>query len=586
MTRLAIACAFFFLSFHATAQTYYSCDFEKGIPADFTLIDYDQNTPSASMQKIGFAEGTPWISVATNKTATNHAACSTSWYQQAGTSDDWMILPAVYVSGNAPTLSWRAMASDKKHADGYSVYVTTADGNRKEDFTTATPLFTTVAENADWTDHSMSLAEYRGKTIRVAFVNNSTDCSRLYVDDVKIWEKHKLTLSVDLPRQIAYKGEMTISGSVAANTEEGARGFTIGLEANGETTTQHFDTEVKSGDPVTFTLDRRLTIGKHETIPYNIWVETEDGDREEHDMSVTSYPRKAVAEEGTGTWCGYCVRGLVMLDSIKNHYADRIIGIAAHSGDVMTSDYISEVSQYLGSSYPTGTVNRRVKSDPKDFISYANIILKNVDLLSDLQLETTFDKASRSVTAKTTLHLADDYTDGKLALAYAIIENDVHKPGDDNYRQHNSYADGILGEMGGYEKYGEYIPSEVMHYNDVARGYVDDLMGIDGSLPERIAAEESITDERSFTLPDNILNDENVEIVVMLIDKSDGRIVNAEKCPVAKSTNGINDIKATNMQTRFSAIYGVSGTKRDSLEKGLNIIRTADGRTIKVNITE
>lgn len=586
MTRLAIACAFFFLSFHATAQTYYSCDFEKGIPADFTLIDYDQNTPSASMQKIGFAEGTPWISVATNKTATNHAACSTSWYQQAGTSDDWMILPAIYVSGNAPTLSWRAMASDKKHADGYSVYVTTADGNRKEDFTTATPLFTTAAENADWTDHSMSLAEYRGKTIRVAFVNNSTDCSRLYVDDVKIWEKHKLTLSVDLPRQIAYKGEMTISGSVAANTEEGVRGFTIGLEAGGETTTQHFDTEVKSGEPVTFTLDRRLTIGKHETIPYNIWVETEDGDREEHDMSVTSYPRKAVAEEGTGTWCGYCVRGLVMLDSIKNHYADRIIGIAAHSGDVMTSDYISEVSQYMASSYPTGTVNRRVKSDPKDFISYANIILKNAELFSDLQLETTFDKASRSVTAKTTLHLADDYTDGKLALAYAIIENDVHKPGDDNYRQHNSYADGILGEMGGYEKYGEYIPSEVMHYNDVARGYVDDLMGIDGSLPERIAAEESITDERSFTLPDNILNDENVEIVVMLIDKSDGRIVNAEKCPVAKSTNGINDIKATNMPTRFSAIYGVSGTKRDSLEKGLNIIRTADGRTIKVNITE
>lgn len=586
MTRLAIACAFFFLSFHATAQTYYSCDFEKGIPADFTLIDYDQNTPSASMQKIGFAEGTPWISVATNKTATNHAACSTSWYQQAGTSDDWMILPAVYVSGNAPTLSWRAMASDKKHADGYSVYVTTADGNRKEDFTTATPLFTTVAENADWTDHSISLAEYRGKTIRVAFVNNSTDCSRLYVDDVKIWEKHKLTLSVDLPRQIAYKGEMTISGSVAANTEEGARGFTIGLEAGGETTTQHFDTEVKSGEPATFTLDRRLTIGKHGTIPYNIWVETEDGDREEHDMSVTSYPRKAVAEEGTGTWCGYCVRGLVMLDSIKNHYADRIIGIAAHSGDVMTSDYISEVSQYLGSSYPTGTVNRRVKSDPKDFISYANIILKNAELFSDLQLETTFDKASRSVTAKTTLHLADDYTDGKLALAYAIIENDVHKPGDDSYRQHNSYADGILGEMGGYEKYGEYIPSEVMHYNDVARGYVDDLMGIDGSLPERIAAEESVADERSFTLPDNILNDENVEIVVMLIDKSDGRIVNAEKCPVAKSTNGINDIKATNMPTRFSAIYGVSGTKRDSLEKGLNIIRTADGRTIKVNITE
>ena len=147
MTRSAIACAFFFLSFHATAQTYLSCDFENEIPAEFTLHDYDRNEPSASGKKFGFAVGIPWIQVATNKAATAHAACSTLWYANAGTSDDWMITPAITLSGSNPVLTWKAMASDAKHADGYAVYVSETAGKDKADFNVATPLFSVAKED-------------------------------------------------------------------------------------------------------------------------------------------------------------------------------------------------------------------------------------------------------------------------------------------------------------------------------------------------------------------------------------------------------------------------------------------------------
>lgn len=57
MKKTAIACAFFFLSFHATAQTYLSCDFENGIPNSFVLKDYDGNTPSEAII-VDLANGT------------------------------------------------------------------------------------------------------------------------------------------------------------------------------------------------------------------------------------------------------------------------------------------------------------------------------------------------------------------------------------------------------------------------------------------------------------------------------------------------------------------------------------------------
>lgn len=580
MTRLAIACAFFFLSFHATAQTYYSCDFEKGIPADFTLIDYDQNEPSLSMQKQGFSVGTPWIALTPTKNATGKAACSTSWYAKASTSDDWMILPKVTLCGTNPFISWRAMAADAKHADGYAVYISETGAMEKGGFDIAEPLFTTANETANWTEHRISLAKYAGKAVTIAFVNNSTDCSRLYVDDITIAESHKLSINVNLPKAISYAGDVTVSGQVSTNETTPIKGFTIGLEANGETTTQHFEAEVDKATPASFSLDHKLTIGKHETLPYYIWVET-DGDRNEQALEVTSYPRKAVCEEGTGTWCGYCVRGIVMLDSIRNNYSDRIIGIAAHSGDVMQCDYVSEVAKYLGSSYPTGTVNRRQKCDPKDFIKLAEIFLNNNETLVDMNLETSFDKSLRTVQARTTLHFAEAQPSNTLALAYAIIENAVHKPGDDKYQQHNSYANGQKGKMGGYEKYGEYIPSEVMYYNDVARGFVDDLMGIEGSMPTNIEAEQAVTDERTFTLPDNILVDDNVEIVAMLIDKSDGRIINAqntELVPGASAIKGVTDNGATTKST----VYGINGTTHNGIQPGLNIIRTAEGKFVKI----
>ena len=581
MTRFAIACAFFFLSFHATAQTYLSCDFENGIPADFTLHDYDGNTPSSAMKKAGFDVGIPWIATTTDKAGNNHAACSTSWYTPAGTSDDWLITPAVTLSGSNPQLSWRAMAADAKHADGYTVYISTNAGTEKGDFLTATPLFDTKAESAEWSEHMISLAQYAGQTVRIAFVNTSHDCSRLFVDDITVGESHKAYVSLNIGSRTNRMGEIALGGTVTTHSQEPIDGFTIGVEADGTATTQHFDLPLSAGSPAQFTLDRKLNIGKHQTLDYTVWVEA-DGDRNSIECSLTSYPRKMLCEEATGTWCAWCVRGIVALDSIRNHYANSIIGIAAHQGDVMDCGYSGQIGKYLGSGLPTGTVNRAYTCDPKSFIDYSEALFGDNEPLCDMTLGTEFDSSSRTVSATTTLLFADAQHNANYALAYAIVENSVHQPGNSKYQQHNAYANGENGIMGGYEKYGEYIPSEVMYYNDVARGYADDLMGISGSVPTEIDAETPVVHNIQISLPDNILDDSNVEIVAMLLDLDDGHVVNAEKCGIsAKDPAGIHSVD-NNGSIAADAIYNVNGMRTHQLQRGLNIVRTSDGRVVKI----
>ncbi len=584
MKRCAIACsAIFFLSFHASAQTYLNCDFSNGIPADFTLIDNDGNTPSVDMTKEGFKVGTPWLA-ASPKGEDNVAACSISWYNSKGTSDDWMITPSFTVSDANVVLTWRAMASDKRNRDGYAVYVSEVGGKSISDFDKAKPLFTVDEEEAAWTKHSISLDAYKGKTISIAFVNNSTDKSRLFVDDIFAGVHSDILCRLTVGKGVPSIGDAAISGLAYTEEDKTIDGFDVTLSYGGESYTQHFTDRITKANPVSFTLDHKINLQKYEPVAYSIKIASGD----QHytvNSNLTAYQRKVVCEEGTGTWCGYCVRGLVYVDSLKECAKDWAIPIAAHSGDVMQNDYVGYVSKYFNDSgYPAGTVCRKLECDPGEFFTVGERQFDKETVLVDVDLQADLDEATRSVTSTTTLHFAEANMAANYALSYAIIENNVHQPGNNKYRQHNSYANGEKGVMGGYEKYGEYIPSEVMYYQCVARGFVDSFDGIDGSMPSEYQADEEITYQKNFTLPDGILDDSNTALVVMLIDKSDNHIVNAQIAPLgANEIMGISNIGATDEQVLGKvAYYNAAGMRMNKMGKGLNIVRQATGKVVKI----
>ena len=524
----------------ASAQAFFHCDFESGMPATITLVDGDGLTPSTSMQKMGFEVGTPWIVTQPKDEPDNNVACSTSWYKPAGQSDDWMILPAVDIASDKAVLRWRAMAVDAKHRDGYVVYVATTTQPTTADWQ---PLLTVEAEEASWQQHSVSLSDYVGQRVRVAFVNNSRDCSRLYVDDIFEGVNMSAMLKVLTPKLWAVEGNVPVIVSAYTDDADPVSDYTIGLEYDGQLFTQHFTQPISAAEPLTLTLDEHLPLGFHEAMDYSVWIEA-GGQRYNVDTNIRSYPRHTVCEEGTGTWCGYCVRGHVMLDSIRHHYSDRLIGVAAHSGDVMDCGYANAINNYTNgqmSGYPCGDVARQGSCNPSDFINNGLYVHNSEPVYVAMQTAVKLNKNARTVETDTRLWFAEGESSADYRLAFVVLESDIHQPGNDSYRQHNSYANNAHGPMGGYESKPEWVPSEEMWYHDVVRQWEDDVKGVSGSVPTTFEADEELQYSRTISLSKDILDDANTELVVMLIDQKSGRIVNAIRVPIGDNMKPVEE---------------------------------------------
>ena len=181
----AVACMGF-----ANAQTpVFEEDWDGNGPgiSAWTVIDVDGNTPAAAVSFI--TDG--WNVVDKEGAQGNfggppgdHAAASTSWYDPAGASNDWLISPVIELPDQDLSVLFDIKAQDPTYPDGYELRLAPNAGNTVEDFTVT--LFSIAAENAEWTSRAVSLAEYAGTSVRVAWVNNTNDMFMLLVDNISV----------------------------------------------------------------------------------------------------------------------------------------------------------------------------------------------------------------------------------------------------------------------------------------------------------------------------------------------------------------------------------------------------------------
>ena len=124
----------------------------------------------------------------------------------------------------------------------------------------------------------------------------------------------------------------------------------------------------------------------------------------------------------------------------------------------------------------------------------------------------------------------------------------------------------------------EYVKGVV--YDDVAIAAKGIISGIDGSVPAEV--KEGVKNQHSveFDLNDYsvIQNREKLNLVVVVIDRQSGRIVNSRYVPV-NAAAGIEGIGADVSET---ARYTVDGRMISVPEKGINIVRYSDGTVRKV----
>ena len=303
--------------------------------------------------------------------------------------------------------------------------------------------------------------------------------------------------------------------------------FSVTCETDGYTSTVDV-TDLTMGETIQLEFDTwAATAGEYEL---NVTTDLNGDEIPENDnvsktIAVVSVvpEKKVVGEEGTGTWCGWCVRGIVYMDSMRMKYPDTWIGIGVHNGDPMVvPEYDAGVGPLIGNAYPGGLVDRGWYCDPSDFEAY---YLERMQAIppAHLNIENRmYDPGTRELSFTLTADFVVSASDYRLSAV--LLEHEVTGT-ESGYNQANYYSGGGNGPMGGWENLPNPVPAEDMVYQDVARALLGDFNGIENSLPASINAGESHSWDFTVTL-DESWEVEHMEIVGMLIDHANGTIEN------------------------------------------------------------
>lgn len=516
----------------------FSCDFEEGMPTTFATYDLDGNEPSRSMRSYGLTEGVAWAAYKEND---NTAAYSGSWYKTPGTSNDWMVTSAIRVEDVRNILSWRAYALDAKHPDGYNVYISTT-GNTPEHFD-AEPVYTVTAEEGEWQQHAVSLADYVGKDIYIAFVNKSTNCNILAIDDINVFAyEHSFNFVNTTPEAISSPGVVHVTGEIASSGFLPVEGYVVELTYDGKTTTIDRSGDMVAADSVArLEFDVEINVPLNETRDYSLRVSSLAGsDVIETHGSITCFHRMVFVEEGTGTWCMWCPRGAYGLELMHEKYPGTFVDVAIHgSDDMMNIPYYVGAYNYFTMGFPGCILDRNTDLAGDPYYDIDSLLNEAIGkgAIGKIEAMAQFIN-SRQLSVEATVEFGKTIGEGEFGLLYIIVEDSVT-----GYEQANAYSGGNT-EMGGYENMPDPIPAGEYFFANVGRMVYPSFVGDDTAFAAGTPRHTPLSLSRVIDLPE-VQRMDKVKVVAAITEMSTGKIVNV--CEVIPSIpEAIENVTADN----------------------------------------
>lgn len=342
--------------------------------------------------------------------------------------------------------------------------------------------------------------------------------------------------------------EITVSGVVRNVGGNDADGYEIECLIDGEPlTTISVSKAVAVNQSDTFNITVPTTeIGKH---LLSMEIGKVNGCQDAYEannvatMQVTvrdpRFIKRVVCEEFTGTWCGWCPRGLVGLELMKEEYPDQFIPISVHGGQndplEISADKAYTYAPFINaqSGAPICNINRKSKGDP--YYDIRNLFNMETATESHIayNMSAEWDADSINITVRSIIMSDVDMRAAKYNIAFTVTEDMVT-----GYDQVNYYAGGDNGEMYGWEK--KTNPTKDFYYNDLARGifsHYDGDVCIDGDMQ----AYREYEHEGSFECPVEVADKKNIHVIGQLINPASGFIVNAfSVAPVAAGSTGVS----------------------------------------------
>jgi len=244
--------------------------------------------------------------------------------------------------------------------------------------------------------------------------------------------------------------------------------------------------------------------------------------------------KKVLFEEGTGTWCGYCPRGAVVIEHMVQY--DGFIGIAVHKSDPME---VSDYSPLSFWAYPLAKADRAIDVDV-DIPSFEDTYNTRMSLTVPAGISLVQTGAGSNIAIKVTATFNTTISSANYRLAVIIMEDGVTGTTTD-YDQSNYFTGGP--PMGGYESLPNPVPASQMTYNHTSIAILGGFSGQIGSIPTSITTGDEVSYTFNYTVP-TTSNRTKLHAVAVLIDGSNGEIINAEEISLSEAL-GVNDVAET-----------------------------------------
>lgn len=559
----------------------------------FSTYDFSGLQPSSFMRSLGFAKGRPWLfKLMDDQTSVNYFAGCCSEFDPAGQANAWLVTGRIDIPAKNCKLSWKSESLNASKLDGLKIFISTVGGNPETDFP-ENPVWESKAESAgesdrldgEWNEHQISLDDYAGKSIWIAFVNQTNNGQVLCLDDVRVFFDGNYIVESALPR-LAVGETIEVKGRLVVK-KAAVKAYTVCCcSVDGKVLAQTYSgLDLQPSESHEFILNTPMILGeKGVYTPYQLWAEVE-GDQSigltDSVARVSFVPtRRVVLEEGTGTWCGWCPQGILAIENLHTLYGDHVIPIAVHNADVMT---VEAYNSGLGfSAFPMGVVNRQygcypMRNEGKDyFFEGAGTFLEAVEwAMAELQtVETTLSEAvleegTLRLTSETRFAIAPALANYR--LAYVLMENDVTPA---KTYQTNYLATSTLPIFGDFAKGGKYGQNNIvnMPFQDVARAIYPSFGGAADCLPAQPVIDEPYAHSVEMDLTKVTVEDSTCLVAVaMLIDAQTGFVVAADTKAVDFRGEATGIVSATNHQKLWPAdIYDLKGRRVRRAAMGWN----------------
>ena len=544
MKKLILSAGCLALILNINSQTLLTENFEgTGLPAGWSKT---QNTPSIGWE-FGAGLGSQYWAIPNH---TNYAASNDDAYDNSATTanlanEDRLITPTLdLTSATALALSFDGFFTGE-YGSVATVEISTNGG------TTWSTLIT-LDPSTEWQNGLVAnLSTYTNQSnVKIAFRHNDGGewASGFAIDNVSIYvpSANDVRLNtITLNRYSAINTNNTLAMNV---TNLGSSPITA-LTIDWNDGTSH--SQVISG--LNIAPFASANVNHPTTISYSSAVEkTINIDITEVNSTVDANPsdntgvkkfntlsqipaKKVVIEEGTGTWCQWCPRGAVAMESMYNSHPNDFIGIAVHNGDPMAVTAYDNGANFSG--YPGCNVDRVLLDQGVSSSAFESYYQDRINVVTPAAVSVVSSGTGSSVTLDVSATFYTTFSTANYRLGVIIIEDNVTGT-TSGYNQANAYSGGTT-PMGGYELLPNPVPAAQMVYDHVGRALLGTYNGQAGSVPTSLSDGQTASYTFNYTVPTTSIKS-NMKAVAVLIDQTTGEIVNANS--IGLGSAGINSL--------------------------------------------